>query len=237
MTTSSQPQGDPTADLGSIQTSTSLLLGCNGARNLSQPLTAAAASNHQPSSYHHFPLMNETSVAASSASIISRSSHHHYESHLYGTLAGHQRLKSPSTNAGDQGSTWKRLLSTMMPKSNEPRRGSRSRPSLTLHHGSGLNAENTLRLEAHRQLFQSHDLIRSGGGDDLYRSNLQPQLGSYDATRPLTGHQYFPPVRIYHARNGGTSWICLGRTEDLFFLRRYYADTLKTRSAENAKCR
>ena len=207
MTTSSQPQGDLTADLGSIQTSTSLLLGCNGARNLSQqPLTAAAAaSNHQPSSYHHFPLMNETSVAASSASIISRSSHHHYESHLYGTLAGHQRLKSPTTNAGDQGSTWKRLLSTMMPKSNEPRRGSRSRPSLTLHHGSGLNAENTLRLEAHRQLFQSHDLIRSGGGDDLYRSNLQPQLGSYDATRPLTGHQYFPPVRIYHARDDGTS--------------------------------
>ena len=70
MTTSSQPQGDPTADLGSIQTSTSLLLGCNGARNLSQqPFTAAAAaSNHQPSSYHHFPLMNETSAAASSAS-------------------------------------------------------------------------------------------------------------------------------------------------------------------------
>ena len=87
---------------------------------------------------------------------------------------------------------------------------------MTLHHGSGLNAENTLRLEAHRQLFQSHDLIRSGGGDDLYRSNLQPQLGSYDATRPLTGHQYFPPVRIY-ARDDGTTRICLGRTEDAVF--------------------
>ena len=97
---------------------------------------------------------------------------------------GHQRLKSSGDHGG--GSTWKRLLSTMMPRSNEPQRGSRSRPNLTL--SSGLNAENTLRLEAHRQLFQSHDLIRSGG-EDPYLNHY-----SYDTSRPLGGLQYFPTV-------------------------------------------
>ena len=71
---------------------------------------------------------------------------------------------------------------------------------MTLHHGrNGLNAENTLRLEAHRQLFQSHDLIRSGG-EDLHRGGTfqpQPQFGGYDLTRPLGGLQYFTTVNKY----------------------------------------
>lgn len=194
--------------------------------NLSQQSNA----NHQLP-YHHFqPLMNESasspSVASAStttaASIISRpSSHHHYESHLYGTLAGQQsqRLSKSTDQKKTTSSTWKRLLSTMRLRSNEAQHrerrgqnyGGSGRPNLTLlHHsggGHGLNAENTLRLEAHRQLFQSHDLIRSGAGEVDPILQYLPQTsshygGGYDhhhrtTTRPFGGHhQLYATVSI-----------------------------------------
>ena len=193
--------------------------------NLSQQSNA----NHQLP-YHHFqPLMNESasspSVASAStttaASIISRpSSHHHYESHLYGTLAGQpQRLSKSTDQKKATSSTWKRLLSTMRLRSNEAQHrerrgqnyGGSGRPNLTLlHHsggGHGLNAENTLRLEAHRQLFQSHDLIRSGAGEVDPILQYLPQTsshygGGYDhhhrtTTRPFGGHhQLYATVSI-----------------------------------------
>ena len=116
-------------------------------------------------------------------------------------------------------STWKRLLSTMRLRSNEAQHrerrgqnyGGSGRPNLTLlHHsggGHGLNAENTLRLEAHRQLFQSHDLIRSGAGEVDPILQYLPQTsshygGGYDhhhrtTTRPFGGHhQLYATVSI-----------------------------------------
>lgn len=96
-------------------------------------------------------LLGRASVINEAASIIPPA--RHYESHLHATLG--PTVFEPKNNQGS--STWRRLLSTILPSSDN-HQIQRQRP-LTLghHHHHRLNAENTLRLEAHRQLFQFND--------------------------------------------------------------------------------
>lgn len=89
------------------------------------------------------------------ASIIPYESSHFHAAAASGLPSSQQPLKNNQASG-----TWRRLLSSIFPTN--ARTGHRRRPSmrphLTLghyhHNHHRLNAENTLRLEAHRQLFQ-----------------------------------------------------------------------------------
>ena len=164
---------------GSIQTSSTLLLNSN---------------------------RNYTSSLMSSASIISP-----YESapHFHGTLNAGPPSHNPRCPQNNQeSSTWRRLLTSLK----EP--GSRPKPSnhhLTLgnHHNHHLNAENTLRLATHRQLFQFNNVEFPAAHTaddqyDLHRSvatgqadnNLFDGLGGGHRSNE-SGLQYYASV-IFH---------------------------------------
>ena len=136
---------------GSIQTSSTLLLNSN---------------------------RNYTSSLMSSASIISP-----YESapHFHGTLNAGPPSHNPRCPQNNQeSSTWRRLLTSLK----EP--GSRPKPSnhhLTLgnHHNHHLNAENTLRLATHRQLFQFNNVeFPAHTADDQYDLHRSVATGQAD---------------------------------------------------------
>ena len=165
---------------GSIQTSSTLLL---GNRNYTSTLMSSGASVISPA--------------------------HHYESapHLHATLnVNHVTRCSNGSNGrpkNNQGSSWKRLLSSLK----DP--ASKSRGHLTLggghnahYHHHHLNAENTLRLATHRQLFQFNNMEFPNSDEaalDLHRSaaagqdnNLYDGLGGHRSNE--SGLQYYASV-------------------------------------------
>ena len=164
-TTSSQlqHQGD-SADLASIHaaSASTLLLGSQGDHGL-QPLQSSVARGYFPSTVQmngaaSIILPPPPPQQQQSGPVTS----YHYESapHLHATL-GLRRLHQPMPE-NNQGSTWKRLLSTLLRSD-----GSSYRRPPSAASRRTLNAENTLRLQAHRQLFQYPYAAASGPNGHL----------------------------------------------------------------------
>ena len=201
------------SDVGSVHTSTSLL----------------GRYHHFPKAQI---LMNEdnysgigavaSAASAPGASIIS-SVNHYESSHLHATLGPALASLPPpppprgclnqKNNQASTTSAWRKLLSSVFQSgaTNTTARGGhnatasaiRPRP-LTLghYHHHRLNAENTLRLEAHRQLFQFSDYhMHHQDNDQQMRPSSQSQRGPQHQQQPLHPQPSQPSARGHFCSN------------------------------------
>ena len=199
------------SDVGSVHTSTSLL----------------GRYHHFPKAQI---LMNEdnysgigavaSAASAPGASIIS-SVNHYESSHLHATLGPALASLPPpppprgclnqKNNQASTTSAWRKLLSSVFQSgaTNTTARGGhnaasaiRPRP-LTLghYHHHRLNAENTLRLEAHRQLFQFSDYHMHHQDNDQQIMRPRPPRGPQHQPHPPTLQQPASAARGHFCSN------------------------------------
>ena len=164
-------------------------------------------------------------ASAPGASIIS-SVNHYESSHLHATLGPALASLPPpppprgclnqKNNQASTTSAWRKLLSSVFQSgaTNTTARGGhnaattaasaiRPRP-LTLghYHHHRLNAENTLRLEAHRQLFQFSDYhMHHQDNDQQMRPSSQSQRGPQHQQQPLHPQPSQPSARGHFCSN------------------------------------
>ena len=169
--------------------------------------------------------VNATAASAASGASIISSVNHYESSHLHATLGPALASLPPpppprgclnqKNNQASTTSAWRKLLSSVFQSgaTNTTARGGhnaattaasaiRPRP-LTLghYHHHRLNAENTLRLEAHRQLFQFSDYhMHHQDNDQQMRPSSQSQRGPHQQ-QPLHPQPTQPSARGHFCSN------------------------------------
>jgi hypothetical protein len=205
------------SDVGSVHTSTSLL-----GRYHHFPKAQILMNEDNYSGIG--AVASAASASAPGASIIS-SVNHYESSHLHATLGPALASLPPpppprgclnqKNNQASTTSAWRKLLSSVFQSgaTNTTARGGhnavttaasaiRPRP-LTLghYHHHRLNAENTLRLEAHRQLFQFSDYhMHHQDNDQQMRPSSQSQRGPHQQ-QPLHPQPTQPSARGHFCSN------------------------------------